>query len=561
MNPTRRGQASSENAPAPGHERARSCGRRGSLAAPAWIGRWLAWGWLAWLFLGGGWLLPVWGIERFPPPDFESGYTFPATTLPEPRPLWRENLDVAVLLGTLAMAAYLALRRRSRRGLLGLTIFSLAYFGFYRQGCICAIGSIQDVALALFQPSYQAPLTVLAFFLLPLLFALFFGRVFCGSVCPLGAIQELVVLKPVKVAPWLEHGLGMLAFVYLGMAVLLAATGSAFPICQYDPFVALFRRTGSVGMLGLGAVFLGLGVFIGRPYCRFLCPYGALLGLIARVSKWAVSLFPNDCLLCQLCDVACPYGAIREPTEAAPTRTARPPMPVGESRPKPAWSSGLLWLAQVPVWVAVGVWLGGQLGVPLSKLNPTVLLAEEVVAAQSVKGYEPTDAVRGFRQTGRPVADLELEAGQVRAKFATGGWVLGGFLGLVFGIKLASFAFRSASKGFEPERSLCVACGRCYPYCPKELVRVKRERAPVSARAASSSEPSPPRSAGFQPAVSPTSSRQSDGMPTPLAFSEVRRLETCDTADWKSALRSCAGRSLMPPWVSALLETIKLTNH
>ena len=47
-----------------------------------------------------------------------------------------------------------------------------------------------------------------AFFLLPLIFALFAGRVFCAAVCPLGAAQDIVLLRPIKVPNWLAHCLG-----------------------------------------------------------------------------------------------------------------------------------------------------------------------------------------------------------------------------------------------------------------------------------------------------------------------------------------------------------------
>ena len=88
-----------------------------------------------------------------------------------------------------------------------------------------------------------------------------------------------MLLKPVKVPPWLEQALSVLPYIYLGAGVLFAATGSAFIICQYDPFVPIFRMSGRSLMVLCGAALLLLGVFVGRPYCRFLCPYGALLKL------------------------------------------------------------------------------------------------------------------------------------------------------------------------------------------------------------------------------------------------------------------------------------------
>src|SRR6266853_390202 len=110
--------------------------------------------------------------QRFPPPDFESGHKLPLTTTPGARALLLQYGDVAVLVGCLAVASWLVYKKRSRRGLVGLSLFSLAYFGFWRKGCVCAIGSLQNVSLALCDASYAVPASVLAFFVLPLAFAL-----------------------------------------------------------------------------------------------------------------------------------------------------------------------------------------------------------------------------------------------------------------------------------------------------------------------------------------------------------------------------------------------------
>ena len=87
--------------------------------------------------------------QRFPPPDFESGHQLPATTTPAARALALQYLDVAVLAACLGLATWLVYQRRSRKGLMALSIFSVLYFGFWRKGCVCAIGSLQNVALAL----------------------------------------------------------------------------------------------------------------------------------------------------------------------------------------------------------------------------------------------------------------------------------------------------------------------------------------------------------------------------------------------------------------------------
>ena len=214
-----------------------------------------------------------------------AGYRTPPTQRPLPRDYRLQILDVVLLAAALGASVWIVVKRRNRKWQVALTIGCLAYFGFYREGCICPIGSIQNVVVALADPKYSIPIVVTATFILPLIVALFFGRAFCGGVCALGAIQELVVLKPLQVPRRLDQALGLLKYVYLAIAILFAlkpALNREFLICRFDPFIGLFRRTGAPHMLLLGGGFLLAGMFIGRPYCRYLCPYGGLLNWCSR---------------------------------------------------------------------------------------------------------------------------------------------------------------------------------------------------------------------------------------------------------------------------------------
>ncbi len=320
--------------------------------------------------------------QRFPPPEFESGHQLPVATTPAARPVWFQYLDVAVLVACLGLASWLIYKRRSRKGLMALSIFSMLYFGFWKKGCVCAIGSLQNVSLALCDRSYAVPVGVLAFFVLPLIFALFAGRSFCAAVCPHGALQDLVLLKPIKVPPWLEQALSVLPYIYLGAGVLFAATGSAFIICQYDPFVPIFRMSGRSLMVLSGAALLLLGVFVGRPYCRFLCPYGALLKLGSTVAKWRVRVTPDYCTQCRLCEASCPFGAMREP-QASPAGAQA----LAKDRRRLAWMLVLL-----PVLLAGG----GLAGTPIQRAG--------VAASPDRQPGRPVGARRGnCPQIRRPV--------------------------------------------------------------------------------------------------------------------------------------------------------------
>jgi ferredoxin len=401
--------------------------------------------------------------QRFPPPDFESGHKLPVTTTPAARAVLFQYLDVLVLAACLGLGSWLVYKPRSRKGLVALSIFSVLYFGFWRKGCVCAIGSLQNVALGLCDRGYAVPVGVTAFFVLPLVFALFGGRTFCAAVCPHGALQDLVLLKPIKVPPWLEQALSVLPYIYLGAGVLFAATGSAFIICQYDPFVPIFRMNGRSLMVLTGAALLLLGVFVGRPYCRFLCPYGALLKLGAIVAKWRVRVTPDYCTQCRLCEASCPFGAMREP-ESSPAGTQS----LIKDRGRLAWLLVLL-----PVLLAGGGWLGSQFGVPASRMHPTVSLADQLLRAEGTTpksgALSPDDlALERARQTPK---EILTEAAAIRHKFDIGGWIFGAWVGLVIGVKLISLSVRRRRTDYEPDRGDCFACARCFEYCPNELVR------------------------------------------------------------------------------------------
>ncbi|MCX7011851.1 MAG: 4Fe-4S binding protein [Candidatus Sumerlaeota bacterium] len=250
------------------------------------------------------------GTERFPPPDLGPDYIYPHSSQAPARTDWRGWVDVGVLAAGLGAAAWIAFRRRSRRAMAWLSALAIAYFGFYRKGCVCPIGAIQNVAQALFDPTYSIPLIVILFFTLPLLFAIVFGRVFCGGVCPLGAVQDIVMIKPLRVPAWLDRGLRMIPYFYLGLAVLFAAASTTYVICKYDPFVGFFRFSARFSIWMWSAAVLALSFFVGRPYCRFLCPYGALLGLFSRFSLRRITTTPDRCIQCGLCDDSCAFEAL-----------------------------------------------------------------------------------------------------------------------------------------------------------------------------------------------------------------------------------------------------------
>lgn len=389
-------------------------------------------------------------VRRFPRPEFDTGYQIPIESLSAAASGWWTALDVTVLLAALVFAAYSAVFRRSRRAMLGLTIFSLGYFGFWRGGCVCPVGALQNVSAALFA-SGAAAMVVTVFFLAPLFFALFFGRVFCGGVCPLGAMQDLVGFKPVRIPLWLEHALGMIPFIILGLAVMYAALGSGFIICRYDPFVSFFRLSGAWMSLLAGVGVLCLGVFIARPYCRFFCPYGVLLGWCSILAWRRVKTTPDECVTCGLCADSCPYNALNAPIKSPAPGTRR----AGIRRLA-------MMLSLTPILVLIFAGLGWGLGGVFAKNNREVALAVELSAGSD------SLAVGAFHKSGESIADINRRAQTKLVRFKHAGALFGAYLGLVFGWRLVVLAARRRRDGFEPDARRCLSCGRCIEYCPRD---------------------------------------------------------------------------------------------
>lgn len=394
--------------------------------------------------------------NRFPKPEFESGHVQPETITPAPRAMILEYIDVFVLIVALSLISWLILKKRSRKGVFWMSVFTILYFGFYKQGCVCAVGSVQNVTLALFNESYNIPITALLFFVIPLLYTLFFGRTFCAGVCPLGAIQDIFAFRPMPIKAWLEKVLGIIPFIYLGLAILYAATGTDFIICRYDPFIGFYRLDATFMMFMLGAIFLLIGVFIARPYCRFLCPYGALLNIVSRFSFKHMTITPANCINCKLCESSCPFGAINMPA------------PVKEKEKTEVIVKRYVLLSViVPVLIFAGGFIASNFHENLAMVNHKVKLATEVMNNTNF-GLKDKEAIEitAFKSSGQTIEQLYSEAAVIIDEFYIGSWILGCFIGLVFGLTLVSLTVFKYHSDYSPNKATCHSCARCMDYCP-----------------------------------------------------------------------------------------------
>jgi ferredoxin len=143
---------------------------------------------------------------------------------------------------------------------------------------------------------------------------LVFGRIFCGYVCPLGAIQELASMikfkttldydrTPKKRKNFLRWGFFAIYAIF-SMIWGLEVTLFMNPINGFLLIWTPFNITIFIAFLvGLATVFVS--IFIYRPYCRFFCPFGALAALFGKISPLKIRR-TKYCQECGICEKICP---------------------------------------------------------------------------------------------------------------------------------------------------------------------------------------------------------------------------------------------------------------
>jgi ferredoxin len=395
---------------------------------------------------------------RFPAPDFESGYVFPERYYPvPPEGLWM-TVDIILLLALMSFVTWAVIKKRTRAPIIWTSIISIAYFGFFRSGCVCSVGSVQNVVLALADSSYVLPITILLLFILPIIFAFLFGRVFCAGVCPLGALQEIVNIKSYKLSKAVTTLLGMIPWLYLILALLFAVTQTGFIICRYDPFVPIFRGGGDMWLLILGALLLIISIFTGRPFCRFICPYGALLSLFSRVSIWKIKITGKECINCELCHNACPVDAIKPPYE----NKMKEDRLVGVKRI-------INYAIVLPLLVVACAFLMRSVSENISRAHKDVRLFDMVVEHEANPQNVLSLELEAFFINERTLEEVTEIYEQIQAEFKLYSTIAGGLIGLVFGLTLINLSVKRTRKEYEIDDAECVACAKCFKYCPQNM--------------------------------------------------------------------------------------------
>lgn len=147
-----------------------------------------------------------------------------------------------------------------------------------------------------------------------IIISVIFGRVFCAHMCPAGALQELLSRIPVKKLHINNRKIPNIirALVFAAFLISVIFSHNIFQYIGISSFFALRFTTAAF----VFAIILLVSVFVYRPFCTFLCPYGFVLSLSTRFGRFGLKR-TDMCINCRKCERICPTKeAGREDTKA-----------------------------------------------------------------------------------------------------------------------------------------------------------------------------------------------------------------------------------------------------
>lgn len=204
-------------------------------------------------------------------------------------------------------------RFKSTRSLRGLFLIAAVIFlGFYHGACPCPIMSLQNTVLLSIGAAIHWQQVIWFLALIPITY--FFGRVWCGWICHLGALQEFIfipgrikILQSLK-AQKIMRIIRIILIVILIVQLVVTRTNYFVKI---DPFKVAFNLFSSnlTGYI-LVALILLSSFFIYRPFCKMACPLGLVLGWISKIPGASVIEMDREYRSQGLCSSTCKIRAI-----------------------------------------------------------------------------------------------------------------------------------------------------------------------------------------------------------------------------------------------------------
>lgn len=265
------------------------------------------------------------GQDEFKPLDSAATEALPdscssscSETCPNAQEIEAENHKlywILFALGLTIIAGFLVRFKVTRKARTFFLLGSLLIFGFYNSGCPCVISGYQYTFLNIFGYTDRWIDAIWFLGLIPITYI--FGKVWCGWICHLGAIQEFLY-RPGKIklfrSVMAQKVMQVLRYVLIVALIIQLAIMGTIYWCKIDPFLAIFNlqlnynQEWTSGILLL--ILLLLSLFSYRPFCRSVCPVGITLGWISFIPGASVIGIDGKCSGCKTCNNACNIDAI-----------------------------------------------------------------------------------------------------------------------------------------------------------------------------------------------------------------------------------------------------------
>lgn len=221
------------------------------------------------------------------------------------------NWTIYILFFTV-MAGILVRFKQTRQFRSLFLVLSLVVAGFFLGACPCVIQSLQNNILVL--TGQTANWHSLIFFAALLPITYLFGRVFCGWICHLGALQEFIFRTSgykVLQGERAQHYMRIIRIILLIVLVAQLLITNTILYKKIDPFAIIYNFYSAYAIGWWLAGLLVISSFlIYRPFCKAVCPVGLLLGWVSKIPGASVLGVSKSCISCKRCNNQCRIRAI-----------------------------------------------------------------------------------------------------------------------------------------------------------------------------------------------------------------------------------------------------------
>lgn len=187
---------------------------------------------------------------------------------------------------------------------------------------VCPFGGVVTLYEYFATGSFIKKVHESSFILMIIIFisAIALGSVFCGWICPFGSFQEFLSkigkklfknkynhIVPEKLDKYLRN----LRYLVLAAVIYVTAKSGKIVFSEVDPYHALFNFWSSevaIGSIIILLVTIALSLIIERPWCKYACPYGALLGITNLFKIFKIRRNTSTCINCKACSKSCPMN-------------------------------------------------------------------------------------------------------------------------------------------------------------------------------------------------------------------------------------------------------------